>query len=75
LDPAVVRASAAEERSQARNRQVALERLARRLAKGLENETPRRPTRPTAGSKERRLEGKQRRSEVKRTRRRPGPDE
>jgi ribosome-associated protein len=65
----VVRATAADDRSQARNRQVALERLAVRLAGALRVEPPRRPTAPTRGSKERRLEGKRRRAEVKRGRR------
>lgn len=69
----VVRATAGDDRSQARNRQIALDRLAGRLAAGLRVEPPRRPTRPTLGSKERRLQGKRRRSEVKRHRR-PGAD-
>jgi ribosome-associated protein len=71
----VVRASAAESRSQARNRQLALERLASRIADALRVETPRRPTRPTKSSQVRRVEGKRRRSEVKRRRRRPGDDD
>jgi ribosome-associated protein len=71
----VVRASAAESRSQARNRQLALERLATRLAAALRVETPRRATRPTKSSQVRRVEAKRRRSEVKRRRRRPGDDD
>jgi ribosome-associated protein len=71
----VVRAAAADERSQARNRALALERLRARLADALRDERPRRPTRPTRGSRERRLAGKRRRSEVKRLRRRSSPDE
>lgn len=71
----VVRASAAESRSQARNRQLALERLASRLAAALRVETPRRATRPTKGSQVRRVEAKRRRAEVKRGRRRPGDDD
>jgi ribosome-associated protein len=71
----VVRASAAEDRSQARNRQVALERLATRLADGLRTEPPRHPTRPTLGAKERRLESKHHRADVKRARRRPASDD
>ena len=71
----VVRASAAESRSQARNRQLALERLASRLAAALRVETPRRATRPTKGSQVRRVEAKRRRAEVKRGRRRPGEDD
>jgi ribosome-associated protein len=69
----VVRAVAADERSQARNRQIALERLAARIAEGLRVAPTRRPTRPTKGSKERRLADKHRRGEVKRGRR-PGAD-
>lgn len=71
----VVRASAAEDRSQARNRQVALERLAKRLGEALKRDPPRHPTAPTLGSKERRLGQKHRRAEVKRGRRQPGPDD
>jgi len=67
----VVTASAGDDRSQARNRQLALERLAGRLAAGLAVATPRRPTRPSRGAKERRLTDKKRRSETKRQRR-PG---
>jgi len=69
----VVRATASDDRSQARNRQVALERLAARLAAALRVDPPRRPTRPTLGSKERRLADKRRRSDVKK-RRQTGSD-
>ena len=71
----LVRASAGEDRSQARNRQVALDRLAARLTEGLRVERPRRPTAPTRGSKERRLSDKRSRADVKRSRTRPGPDD
>jgi ribosome-associated protein len=71
----VVRVSAADDRSQARNRQLALERLAKRLADGLKHDPPRRPTNPTLGSKERRLGEKHRRAEVKRGRRQPETDD
>lgn len=71
----VVRASAAEERSQARNRQVAMARLGARLAQALRSETPRRATRPSAGSVERRLQSKHQRAQTKQARRRPGPDD
>ena len=64
-----VRVVAADERSQARNRALALERLRARLVAGLHVERPRRPTKPTRGSKERRLDAKRRRSETKRLRR------
>lgn len=62
------------ERSQLRNRVVAQERLAERLAAALRVETPRRETKPTAGSRERRLSEKRRRSEQKRRRQRPLAD-
>lgn len=68
LGPEVV-AIAADERSQARNRELAMDRLARRIADALRIEKPRRPTRPTKASKERRLAEKKRRSERKRDRR------
>jgi ribosome-associated protein len=66
-----VRVVADDERSQARNRALASERLAARLASALRVETPRRPTRPTKASKVRRLDAKRRRSERKRMRRPP----
>lgn len=69
----VVRATASDERSQARNRQIALERLATRIAAALRVDAPRRPTKPTKGSTERRLDDKRRRADVKR-RRRTGDD-
>jgi ribosome-associated protein len=64
-----VTASAQDTRSQARNRELALERLAARLAHALEVRRPRTATRPTMASKRRRLEGKRRRAEIKRGRR------
>jgi ribosome-associated protein len=70
----VLRAVAQDERSQARNRELALERLAAQLARALRVERRRVPTGPTAASKERRLEEKRRRSAVKRLRDRPGGD-
>jgi ribosome-associated protein len=65
---ATVTASAGERRSQAQNRQLALERLRSRLAAGLKVERVRRPTRPTGASQRRRLEEKRRRGELKRER-------
>ena len=62
----VVRADRYRERS--RNEADALERLARILAKGLERPKPRRASRPTRSSIERRLEAKRRRSRMKRAR-------
>jgi ribosome-associated protein len=68
---AVVRAVAQDERSQARNRELALERLAARLTAALRVERRRVPTRPTAASRERRLQEKRQRARVKRTRKQP----
>jgi len=65
---------AQDARSQARNRELALERLAEKIAAGLRVPKRRRATRPTRGSKERRLEGKRRTGERKRARRRPGTE-
>jgi ribosome-associated protein len=70
----VLRVVAKGERSQARNRAAALDRLATRLAAGLRVDAPRQATAPTAGSKERRLEAKRRRSLTKRRRRAPVDD-
>ena len=67
----VVRVVAADERSQLRNRQLALERLRARLAEALRETRPRRPTAPTPSQREARLQAKRRRSEVKRQRARP----
>jgi ribosome-associated protein len=66
-----VTASAQDTRSQARNRDLALERLAARIAGALEVRRPRTATRPTVASKRRRLESKRRRGDVKRARKRP----
>lgn len=64
-----VRVVASDERSQLRNRELALERLRSRLAEALRVETPRRPTKPTTAAREKRLEAKRHRSETKRRRR------
>lgn len=66
-----VRAVAADERSQARNRELALERLRAKLAVALRVEVTRRPTAPSAASVRRRLEAKRRRAARKADRRRP----
>lgn len=71
----VARAAAGEERSQVRNRALALDRLRSLLAEALRETRPRRPTRPSAASKERRLSGKRRRSEIKESRRNPRRDD
>jgi ribosome-associated protein len=69
-----VTAAAQDTRSQLRNRELALERLAERLAHALEVRRPRTATRPTKASKRRRVDAKKRRGEVKRGRRRPTED-
>ncbi|HWE08675.1 MAG TPA: alternative ribosome rescue aminoacyl-tRNA hydrolase ArfB [Solirubrobacteraceae bacterium] len=73
LGPRVV-AVAQDERSQARNRELALERLAHRLAAALAPRRRRHPTRPTAGSVTRRLDAKRRQSQRKRDRRPPAAE-
>jgi ribosome-associated protein len=67
----VVRAVAQDERSRTRNRELALERLAAAIRAGVRAERKRRPTKPTAAARERRLEGKKRRGATKRLRRQP----
>src|SRR4051794_30845854 len=67
----VVRAVAQDTRSQARNRELALERLRSRLVSALTVQRPRRVTKPTRASHRKRLESKRRRGELKRQRRRP----
>ena len=67
----IIRAIAQDERSQARNRELAIERLVASLREALRVERRRRPTAPTAASRERRLEQKRRRSELKQLRRPP----
>jgi ribosome-associated protein len=67
----VVRAVAQDERSQWRNRELALERLAAAVREALRTPRPRRPTKPTTASRERRLEEKRARSRTKRLRRPP----
>jgi len=74
LGPRVV-AVAQDERSQTRNRELALERLAERLAAALAPRRPRHATRPTRSSVAERLESKRRQAERKRDRRRPATDD
>jgi ribosome-associated protein len=69
-----VTAIAQDARSQARNRELALERLRERLAVGLRRPKPRRPTKPPRAARERRLQEKRRTSERKRQRRRPADE-
>lgn len=73
LGPRVV-AIAQDARSQAQNRELALERLAERLKDALHIAAPRRPTRPTKASAARREEGKRIQAQRKRERQRPTSD-
>jgi ribosome-associated protein len=66
-----VTAVAQDARSQARNRELALERLREKLTAGLRRPRPRRPTKPSRAARERRLEDKRRTSARKRARGRP----
>lgn len=68
----VLQVSAEDHRSQVRNRTIARERLAQLLREAVTPPVPRRATKPTRGSKRRRLQAKRRRSEIKQNRRRPG---
>jgi ribosome-associated protein len=67
----IVTAVAQDERSQSRNRELALERLAAKLAAGLRTRRKRRPTKPTRASRQRRLDQKRRTGEKKRRRQSP----
>ena len=71
----VVRARAADTRSQARNRDLAFERLAARLAAGLRYPRTRHATAPSRAARQARVEAKRRRGEVKRGRARPRRDD
>ena len=68
----VLRAIAQDERSQARNRELATERIADAIREALRVERRRVPTKPSKAAVERRLEQKRRRSQTKRLRHRPG---
>ena len=74
LGPSVV-VTAADSRSQVRNRELALERLRTVLGEALKPERPRRKTKPSRGAKQRRVDAKRQRSALKRTRGRVGPDD
>jgi ribosome-associated protein len=71
----VVTAVAQDARSQTRNRELALERLAAKLAAALRVPRRRRATKPTRASRERRLQQKRRAAERKQARRRPSADD
>ena len=65
----VLRAVAQDERSQSRNKELAVERLVEQLRRALRVERRRVPTKPSEASRQRRLDDKRRRGEVKRLRR------
>lgn len=67
----VVRAIAQDERSQLRNRELAIDRIVEQLREAVKVRRARRPTKPTTASKERRLDEKKRRGRTKRLRREP----
>jgi ribosome-associated protein len=67
-----VNAVAQDARSQARNRQLALERLREKIAAGLRRPKPRRPTKPSRAARERRLDQNRKQSQRKAQRRPPG---
>ena len=71
----LITAVAQDARGQSRNRELALQRLAGKIAAGLRVQRKRRPTRPTRASRQRRLEQKRRTGERKQRRRRPSVDE
>lgn len=71
----VARATASDSRSQARNRELALERLRERLAAALRVDPPRRTTKPTKSATQARLDAKRRQSSRKQDRRRPTRDD
>jgi ribosome-associated protein len=70
----VLRAIAQDERSQWRNRELAVERVVEALREALRVERPRRPTKPTRASQQRRVDEKKRRGQTKRLRRPPGDE-
>ena len=63
-----------EERSQYRNKAIALERLRKKLEKRNRRPKPRRPTKVPRGEKERRLKQKKERARLKKLRKPPPPD-
>jgi len=68
---AVVTVGVDDSRSQHRNRALAVDRLRDLLADALRVAPTRRPSRPTAGAKRRRLEAKRQRGDLKRDRQAP----
>lgn len=70
-----VRVTVDDERSQFRNKQIALARIQERIDRAARVERPRQATKPTRGSQRRRLDTKRQRGDVKRQRRRPTADD
>ena len=70
----VVRAVAQDERSQARNRELATQRIVDQVTEAAKPRRKRRPTSPTLASREQRLDDKRRRSQTKQLRRQVGDD-
>ena len=71
----VVRVTVDDERSQLRNREIAVERIRRRVRDAGRVQRSRRATRPTRGSQRRRVDSKKRRGDLKKQRRRPSLDD
>ncbi|MGE4619662.1 MAG: alternative ribosome rescue aminoacyl-tRNA hydrolase ArfB [Planctomycetota bacterium] len=66
-----IRILASDERSAARNKELALKRLTLMVAEALRPRRPRRPTKPTRSSREKRIQQKKNRSQIKKDRRKP----
>lgn len=71
----IVESNSSDSRSQWRNRALARQRLAEKLEAALVDPTPRKPTKPSKSADRKRLDAKKGRSETKRRRRPPGPDD
>lgn len=67
----IITVAAEDTRSQARNRDLAVDRLTEKVRAGLQVQRNRRPTKPSKGAKRRRLDAKRQRSETKKQRQRP----
>ena len=71
----VLQVAAEDHRSQTRNRDLARERLAELVADALKRERPRKPTRPTRASQQRRVDDKKKRGSIKEKRRKPSGED
>ncbi|MEG3586014.1 MAG: alternative ribosome rescue aminoacyl-tRNA hydrolase ArfB [Actinomycetota bacterium] len=72
---ATIRIVVNESRSQTRNREIARERLSKKVEKALQRKSKRKPTRPSRASKKRRLESKRKRGDLKRQRQSPNQND